>query len=385
MLTNTVRANDASSIQMVDLQGQYLKIKPDIDRAIQNCIDSAAFIKGPQVSQFEHQLADVLEVEHIISCANGTDALQLAIMALDLKPGDEVIMPAFTYVAIAEVCALLRLTPVFVDVDARTFNIDPEQIGQAITPRTKLVVPVHLFGQCADMPRILSIGQHHQVPIVEDAAQAIGAMVTFGNGLSVAAGTMGEFGTTSFFPSKNLGCFGDGGAVLTRNTEQAQRVKMLANHGQSRKYHHELVGINSRLDSLQAAILSEKLPYLRAYTQARQQAAARYDERLSAIDAIEIPYRSLYSTHVFHQYTLKVPAGRRDDLRDYLSRKGIPGMVYYPIAIPAQKAYRELGRVVGDLAVTRDLCERVLALPMHTELSDNQIDYITETITDYFQ
>lgn len=385
MLVSTLREYDVSAIQMVDLHGQYLKLKPGIDRAIQACIDSGAFIRGPQVGQFENQLANVLGVNQIISCANGTDALQVAMMALDLKPGDEVIMPAFTYVAVAEVCALLRLTPVFVDVDTRTFNIDPEQIKQAITTRTKLVVPVHLFGQCADMPRILSICQHHQIPVIEDTAQAIGAMVTGNDGLSVAAGAMGEFGTTSFFPSKNLGCFGDGGAVLTQTGERAQRVRMLANHGQSRKYHHDLVGINSRLDSLQAAILSEKLPYLPAYTQARQRAAACYDERLSAVNAVETPYRSNYSTHVFHQYTLKVPAGRRDDLHAYLSRKGIPSMVYYPIAIPAQKAYRGLGRVVGNLAVTQELCERVLALPMHTELTHNQIDYITETITDYFQ
>lgn len=385
MLVNTVQDQSAATIQMVDLQGQYLKIKTNIDRAIQACIDSTAFIKGPQVSDFENQLAAFLNVGHVISCANGTDALQLAIMALNLRPGDEVIIPAFTYVAVAEVVALLRLTPVFVDVDPQTCNICPKQIEQAITSKTKLVVPVHLFGQCADMSRILSICQASQIHIVEDAAQAIGAMVTFADGTLGMAGTMGDFGTTSFFPSKNLGCFGDGGTVLTGNSEHAQRVKMLANHGQSRKYYHELVGINSRLDSLQAAILSEKLPHLPAYTQARQQAAAHYDERLSTIDAVEIPYRSSYSTHVFHQYTLKVPASHRDGLKEYLSRRGIPSMVYYPLPIPVQGAYRELGRVTGSLASTYDLCKRVLSLPMHTELPESQIDYIAETIADYFQ
>ncbi|MBD2752560.1 DegT/DnrJ/EryC1/StrS family aminotransferase [Spirosoma sp. BT704] len=370
---------------MVDLHGQYLKIKANIDRAIQACIDTTAFIKGPQVSYFENQLADFLNVGHVVSCANGTDALQLALMALNLQPGDEIIIPAFTYIAVAEVIALLRLTPVLVDVDARTFNISPEQIERAITSRTKLVVPVHLFGQCADMERILSICNQYQLHVIEDAAQAIGAMVTFADGTSGMAGTMGDFGTTSFFPSKNLGCFGDGGAILTQDSERAGQVKMLANHGQSRKYHHELVGINSRLDSLQAAILSEKLPYLLAYTQARQQAAAQYDDRLSAIDAIEIPHRSKYSTHVFHQYTLKVPPDQRNGLKDYLQQKGIPSMVYYPIPVSSQKAYEKLGRVVGDLAITHELCQRVLSLPMHTELSEQQIDYITETITDYFQ
>lgn len=385
MLVNTVQEHSVAAIQMVDLQGQYLKIKTNIDRAIQACIDSTAFIKGPQVSHFENELATFLNVEHVISCANGTDALQLAIMALNLQAGDEVIIPAFTYIAVAEAIALLRLTPVLVDVDPQTFNICPKQIEQAITSKTKLVVPVHLFGQCADMEHILSICQPKQIHVIEDAAQAIGATVTFADGTSGMAGTMGEFGTTSFFPSKNLGCFGDGGAVLTQDSEGAKSVKMLANHGQLRKYQHELVGINSRLDSLQAAILSEKLTHLPAYTQARQQAAAHYDERLSTIDAIETPYRSSYSTHVFHQYTLKVPASHRDGLKEYLSRKGVPSMVYYPIPVSSQKAYEKLGRVVGNLAVTYDLCVRVLSLPMHTELSENQIEYIAETIADYFQ
>ena len=385
MPTNFSQERDLQTIQMVDLWSQYLKIKPNIDRAIQDCIDSTSFIKGPQVSDFECQLADFLQVEHVISCANGTDALQVAIMALNLKPKDEIIIPAFTYIAVAEVIALLGLTPVVVDVDARTFNISPAEIESAITPRTRLVVPVHLFGQCADMERILSICQQYQIHVVEDAAQSIGSVVTFQDGTSPRAGTMGDFGTMSFFPSKNLGCFGDGGAVLTRNSERAKRAKMLANHGQSQKYHHELVGVNSRLDTLQAAVLSQKLPHLPAYTQARQQAAACYDERLCAVDAIHIPYRSRYSTHVFHQYTLKVPVGQRDSLMDYLHRRGIPSMVYYPVPVSGQKAYQTLSRVASDLPVTEKLCQQVLSLPMHSELSEDQINYISEAIIDYFQ
>lgn len=385
MPANFSQEHDLQTIQMVDLRSQYLKIKPNIDRAIQACIDASFFIKGPQVSDFECQLADFLQVEHVVSCANGTDALQIAIMALNLKPKDEIIIPAFTYIAVAEVIALLGLTPVVVDVDEQTFNISPSAIESAITPRTKLVVPVHLFGQCADMERILSVCQQHQIHVVEDAAQSIGAVVNFRDGTSPRAGTMGAFGTVSFFPSKNLGCFGDGGAVLTRNSERAQQAKMLANHGQSQKYHHELVGINSRLDTLQAAVLSQKLPHLPAYTQARQQAAAHYDERLCAVDAIQIPFRSSYSTHVFHQYTLKVPAGQRDDLANYLHQKEIPSMVYYPLPVSAQKAYQTLSRVPSDLPVTQKLCQQVLSLPMHSELSESQINYISEAIIDYFQ
>ncbi|GAB3513124.1 DegT/DnrJ/EryC1/StrS family aminotransferase [Spirosoma knui] len=385
MLARKFQDQGVSAIQMVDLKGQYLNIKAAVDGAIQACIDSAAFVKGPQVGQFESQLAAFLSIEHVVSCGNGTDALQLAMMALNLKPGDEVIIPAFTYIAVAEVIALLGLTPVMVDVDPQTFTIIPEQIERAITPNTKLVVPVHLFGQCADMARILSICQRHHVRVIEDAAQAIGAAVRFDDETVVAAGAMGAMGITSFFPSKNLGCFGDGGAVLTQCEDLERQVRLLANHGQSRKYQHEVVGMNSRLDTLQAAILIAKLPHLPAYTQARQLAAALYDERLKEIDAIEIPYRTTYSTHVFHQYTVKVPAGQRDRLKEHLHQRGIPSMVYYPIPVPAQKAYQNQGRVVGDLAVTRELCQRVLSLPMHTELSENQIDYITETIADYFQ
>ncbi|WP_080055435.1 DegT/DnrJ/EryC1/StrS family aminotransferase [Spirosoma aerolatum] len=374
----------SETIQMVDLKNQYLKIKPAIDAAIQECLDTTAFIKGPQVGAFEQQLAKYLNVKHVISCANGTDALQLAMMALDLKPGDEVIVPAFTYVATAEVIALLGLKPVMVDVDPDTFTMTRESIEKALSPRTRLVVPVHLFGQCADMESIVALCQVHGLSIIEDTAQAVGATYTFRNGTIKAAGAMGDLGTTSFFPSKNLGCFGDGGAVYTDQDSLAHKVKMIGNHGQARKYVHETIGVNSRLDTIQAAILLEKLKHLDGYTQARQQVANRYDEAFRNVEAIEIPYRNPDSTHVFHQYTLKVPADKRDGLKDYLSRKKVPSMIYYPIPLNAQKAYQSVGRVVGDLAVTQDLCRRVISLPMHTELSDDQINYIVETIIDYF-
>ncbi len=305
-------------------------------------------------------------------------------MALDLKPGDEVIVPAFTYVATAEVVALLGLTPVMVDVDPRTFTLAKAAIEEALSPKTKLVVPVHLFGQCADMEEIVALCKAHQVSVVEDTAQAIGARYTFSNGDTIAAGAIGDLGTTSFFPSKNLGCFGDGGAVYTDHTDLAFIARRIGNHGQAKKYEHEAVGINSRLDSIQAAILSEKLKYLTQYTQARQQVADAYDEVFRSIEAIDIPYRAAYSTHVFHQYTLKVPAAERDGLIEYLRGKKIPSMIYYPIPLNAQKAYQRVGRVVGDLPVTYDLCKRVLSLPMHTELTASQVDYIVETVAAYF-
>ena len=373
-----------TDIQMVDLRNQYLQIKPAIDAAIQGCIDTTAFIKGPQVSSFEQQLADYLNVNHVVACANGTDALQIAMMALGLKPGDEVIVPAFTYVATAEVVALLGLTPVLVDVDPDTFMVSDKAIEEALSPRTKLVVPVHLFGQCADMEGIVTLCKAHQVSIVEDSAQAIGAKYTFSTGDTAVAGAMGDLGTTSFFPSKNLGCFGDGGAVYTNHSDLAFNVRMIGNHGQARKYEHETLGINSRLDSIQAAILSEKLKYLTQYTQARQQVADAYDQAFCTIESIDIPYRAAHSTHVFHQYTLKVPASKRDGLMAYLKQKKIPSMIYYPVPLNAQKAYQGVGRVVGDLPVTHDLCKRVLSLPMHTELTSSQVEYIAETVATYF-
>ena len=371
-------------IQMVDLKGQYLKIKPVIDTAIQTCINTSSFIKGPQVSVFEKYFGQYLNVNHVISCANGTDALQVAMMALGLQVGDEVIMPAFTYVATAEVAALLGLKPVLVDVDPNTFTISPAALEAAIGPKTKLVVPVHLFGQCADMQSVTNLCTAHDLLLLEDAAQAIGATYTFSEGKTSMAGAMGALGTTSFFPSKNLGCFGDGGAVYTNDDVLAPKARMIANHGQVQKYEHETIGVNSRLDSIQAAILTEKLVYLPIYTQARQWAADVYDAALENLVAVDIPYRSPQSTHVFHQYTLKVPANDRDKLKEYLNRKNIPSMIYYPMPLHHQKAYAGVARISGDLSVTEELCSRVISLPMHTELSDDQIHYIAEAVIDYF-
>ena len=379
MLTSAVE-----SIQMVDLKNQYLKIKPAIDAAIQECVNSTAFIKGPQVGAFEQQLSQYLNIRNVVACANGTDALQVAMMALKLQPGDEVIVPSFTYVATAEVIALLRLQPVMVDVDPKTFTICPSSIEQAIGPKTKAVVPVHLFGQCADMERITALCSAHNLFVIEDAAQAIGATYSYSNGSTFSAGAMGTLGTTSFFPSKNLGCFGDGGAVFTNDDAIANQVKMIANHGQARKYEHETVGVNSRLDSIQAAVLLEKLKFLTAYTHNRQRVADAYDTAFRTIKTLEIPYRMPGSTHVFHQYTLKVSAAERDGLKAFLNHQKIPSMVYYPIPLHKQKAYQGLGRLGSDLSVTEELCRQVISLPIHTELSDEQIQYITKSVTDYF-
>lgn len=370
---------------MVDLRQQYLRIKSGIDAAIQHCIDTTAFIKGPQVAAFEKNLAEYLGVAQVVSCGNGTDALQLAMMALDLQPGDEVIVPAFTYVATAEVIALLGLVPVMVDVDPQTFNMTAAHIAPAITDRTKAVVPVHLFGQCTDMEAILDLCREKGLYVIEDNAQAIGAHYTFaGTGEVKATGALGHLGTTSFFPSKNLGCYGDGGAVYTDHAELGVKVRMIANHGQAQKYKHEVVGINSRLDTLQAAILLEKLKSLDEYCAARQWAAAWYDEALADLPGVEIPQRAANSTHVFHQYTLKVPAEDRDRLKAFLQEKGVPSMVYYPTPLPEQKAYQTLGRVVGSLAVTEDLCRRVLSLPMHTEMTEAELYYICDSVKSYF-
>ncbi|MFC5413173.1 DegT/DnrJ/EryC1/StrS family aminotransferase [Larkinella bovis] len=371
-------------IQMVDLKKQYLRNKVAIDEAIHHCIDQSTFIKGPQVTQFERALAAYLWAEEVIACANGTDALQLAMMALDLRPGDEVIVPAFTYVATAEVIALLGLIPVMVDVDPVTFTITAQEIEKALSRKTRAVVPVHLFGQCAEMEPILQLCRSHQIYVIEDNAQAIGAHYTFSDGEVKSAGCLGDLGTTSFFPSKNLGCFGDGGAVYTNDTDLGERVRKIANHGQSQKYKHDLIGVNSRLDTLQAVILLEKLKLLDDYTAARQWAAAWYDQALADISKIEIPARASSSTHVYHQYTLKVPARDRDGLKAFLQQKQIPSMVYYPIPLAKQKAYQDLGRIVGDLAVTEELCQRVISLPMHTELSEMQLEYICQTVDDYF-
>ena len=366
------------SIQMVDLKGQYLKISNEINEAIQEVIDSTAFINGPRVKQFAQNLESYVGVRHVIPCANGTDALQVAFMALNLKPGDEVIVPCFTYVATAEVIALLGLVPVLVDVDPKTFQIDTKAFESAITPKTKAVVPVHLFGQCADMETILSICKQHNIYVVEDTAQAIGAHYTL-NGEVRGAGTMGHFGTTSFFPSKNLGCYGDGGAIFTNDDDLAEKARMICNHGQKKKYFHSVVGVNSRLDTIQAAILDVKLKYLDEYNTARQQVADRYDEAFANHPALEIPLRDSKSTHVFHQYTLKINDLDRDALKQHLADNGIPSMVYYPVPLNEQEAYKG----VGNFPVTDDLCTRVLSLPMSTELTIDQQQKVIETLLNF--
>lgn len=360
---------------MVDLKGQYLQIKDEINEAIQSVIDSTSFINGPHVKRFAENLQSYLGVKHVIPCANGTDALQVAFMALDLKPGDEVIVPCFTYVATAEVIALLGLQPVLVDVNPDTFQIDVQAMEAAITPKTKAVVPVHLFGQCADMESVMNVAKKHSIYVVEDTAQAIGATYRYSSGETVSAGCMGDFGTTSFFPSKNLGCYGDGGAIFTNNDDLAQKARMICNHGQKKKYHHSVVGVNSRLDTIQAAILDVKLTYLDQYSSARQQVAARYDDAFKNHKAFEIPKRDPKSTHVFHQYTLKINGLNRDALKEHLSKHGVPSMVYYPVPLNEQEAYKG----VGNYPVTADLCSRVLSLPMSTELTEDQLQTIIET------
>jgi UDP-2-acetamido-2-deoxy-ribo-hexuluronate aminotransferase len=368
-----------TNIKMVDLQAQYLKIKQEIDSAIQEVLMSTAFIQGPQVEEFSSQLGKYVGAEHTIACANGTDALQIAMMALDLEPGDEVILPVHTYVATAEVVALLRLKPVFIDVDENTFNIDINQIENKITRKTKAIVPVHLYGQCADMEEILTIADKYGLHVIEDAAQSLGAEYKFFDGSIEKAGTMGIIGTTSFFPSKNLGCYGDGGAIFTKTPEMAEKIKMIANHGQKVKYHHDIIGVNSRLDTLQAAILSVKLKYLDEYAQKRNQVAAYYDKHLPK-SILHTPYRAINSTHVFHQYTCRVVEGSRDEFQKYLLAKGIPSMIYYPVPLHFQKAYRIDNVKPGAFPVTEKLSKTVISLPIHTEMQEDQLEYICETI-----
>jgi UDP-2-acetamido-2-deoxy-ribo-hexuluronate aminotransferase len=368
---------------LVDLTSQYLQIKEEVDAAISLCIQQAVFINGPQVKEFAHSLAAYLGVKHVIPCANGTDALQIAMMALNLKPGDEVIVPAFTYVATAEVIALLGLTPVMVDVDPLSFNVRAQDIEKAITPKTKAIVPVHLFGQCADMESINSLAKQHGLFVIEDSAQALGAAYTFANGQVKRAGTIGDIGCTSFFPSKNLGCFGDGGALFTDDDGLAERIRKIANHGQSRKYYHELIGVNSRLDTLQAAILSIKLKYLDQYAANRNAAADWYDSALSGIEGLIIPFRQPNSTHVFHQYTLIIKDQKRDALKSYLEQRGIPSMVYYPLPLYAQEAFRNDTYKPADFPNTESLCASVLSLPMHTELEEEQLHLISSAVADF--
>lgn len=369
-------------IKMVDLQGQYLKIKNEIDHAIQAVLDSTAFIQGKQVGEFAAALSEYLGGVHTIPCANGTDALQIAMMAIGLKPGDEVILPVHTYVATAEVLALLNLEPVFVDVDPFSFNIDVNRIEEKITPKTKAIVPVHLYGQCADMEPLLNLAAKHNLFVIEDAAQALGASYTFSNGIRKHAGTMGTIGTTSFFPSKNLGCFGDGGAMFTLDKELAERIRMIANHGQRIKYHHDIIGVNSRLDTLQAAVLLVKLKHLTAYTHARNAVADQYDSQLSALDFLQIPGRAKNSSHVFHQYTICVKKDR-DRLKKHLESHGVPTMIYYPVPLHLQKAYQNKKYPPGTFPITEKLSETVLSLPIHTEMTEDQVHYIARVITGF--
>lgn len=365
---------------MVDLQSQYAKIKQDIDAGIQEVIESAAFIKGPKVADFQTHLEQYTGAKHVINVGNGTDALQIALMGLGLKPGDEVITPTFTFIATAEVVALLGLTPVVVDVDWETMNIDIDAVRRAITPRTKAIVPVHLFGQCADMEPLMALAKEHSLYVVEDACQAIGAQYTFSDGQTKQAGTMGHIGCTSFFPSKNLGCYGDGGAIFTNDDELAARMRAIANHGMVVRYHHDTIGVNSRLDSIQAAVLDAKLPHLNEYIAARQQAAAYYDKAFGSNDKLLIPGHQAHSTHVFHQYTLRVVGADRDALREGLAERGIPAMIYYPVPLHQQKAYRDPRYKDGDFPVAEKLAVCVLSLPMHTELDEEQLNYIVTNV-----
>lgn len=372
-------------IEMVDLKSQYQHIKPQIDSAIQEVIDSAAFVKGQKVTDFQDHLAQYLGVKHVICCGNGTDALQIALMALGLKPGDEVITPTFTFIATAEVVALLGLTPVVVDVSEQTMNMDIDSLRKSITPKTKAIVPVHLFGQCANMQQIMDIAKQHNLFVVEDACQAIGASYTFSNGTQKKAGCIGNIGCTSFFPSKNLGCYGDGGALFTDDDQLADKIKAIANHGMVIRYHHDMVGVNSRLDTLQAAILDVKLPHLDQYIKARQQAAQYYDNAFANNPHIIIPARDPQSTHVFHQYTLRIVDYDRDTLRQQLADKQIPAMVYYPVPLHQQKAYQDPRYHTGDFPQAERLAQTVLSLPMHTELDQQQLEYITQTINQILQ
>jgi len=363
-------------IQMVDLKSQYLKIKAEVDAGIEEVISNTAFINGPAVKEFQADLENYLQVKHVIPCANGTDALQIAMMALDLKPGDEVITASFTYVATAEVIGLLGLTPVLVDVYEDTFDINIEAIEKAITPKTKAIVPVHLFGQCADMERIMALAQKHNLFVIEDVAQAIGADYTFNDGTIRKAGTIGTIGCTSFFPSKNLGCYGDGGAIYTNDDDLAKKLRMIAHHGQSVQYVHDVLGVNSRLDTIQAAILKVKLKHLDGYAAARNKAADFYDVAFANHPKLKTPVRVKNSTHVFHQYTLQLIGVDRKLLREQLAEIGIPAMIYYPIPLHEQNAYKSVRFKKEDFPITEKLCATVLSLPMHTEMDEEMLKYI---------
>jgi UDP-2-acetamido-2-deoxy-ribo-hexuluronate aminotransferase len=370
---------------MVDLKSQYEKIQSEIDSAVLDVIRSTQYINGSEVKKFQEELQQYLEVKHVIPCANGTDALQVAMMALGLKPGDEVITTSFTFVATVEVIVLLGLTPVLVDVLPDTFNIDPESLRNAITPKTKAIVPVHLFGQSVDMEPIMRMAEEHNLHIIEDNAQAIGADYIFSDGTRKKAGTMGIIGCTSFFPSKNLGCYGDGGAVFTNDDALAQKLRVIVNHGMEVRYYHDSIGVNSRLDSIQAAILRVKLRRLDEYAQARRTAADYYDQAFQNHPRITTPVRSSFSTHVFHQYTLVIKDLNQFELQNYMNEKGIPVMIYYPVPMHMQKAYQDPRYKEGDFPVTEMLSKSVISLPMHTELDEQQLKYITENLLEYLK
>ena len=374
------------SLQMVDLKTQYQRIQSEIQREMQEVLETSMFIGGPKVTAFRENLEAYLGVRHVIPCANGTDALQIAMMALGLQPGDEVIVPAFTYVATAEVIGLLGLKPVMTDVDPDTFNITAAHIEAAITPRTKAIVPVHLFGQSADMEAIMKVAERHHLYVIEDNAQAIGADYTFSDEAVRKTGAIGHFGCTSFFPSKNLGCYGDGGALMTNDDDLAAKARMIANHGQSRQYYHDKIGVNSRLDALQAVVLNVKLPHLDTYNSSRRGAALYYDSVFSNIADLKIPGRQHNSTHVFHQYTLRLAGGpeRRDALKAFLQEQGIPAMIYYPVPLYKQQAFQHWWPG-GTLPITEALCDSVFSLPMHSELNEAVLERITTGVQAFFK
>lgn len=371
------------TIQMVDLKGQYQKIKAEVDAAVMQVIESAAFINGPQVQSFANDLAQYNGVQQVIPCANGTDALQIAMMGLGLQPGDEVITPSFTYIATTEVIALLQLKPVFVDVDPKTFCIDPAAVQNAITPKTKAIVPVHLYGQAANMEEIMKIAAAHNLYVIEDNAQAIGCDYYYSDGQIIKTGAIGHVSGTSFFPSKNLGCYGDGGAIMTNDETLANQLKMIANHGQSKRYYHDVVGCNSRLDTIQAAVLEIKLKHLDDYIDARRKLADAYDAAFASHPKVTTPYRATYCKHVFHQYTLVLEGIDRNGLNEYLAQHGIPSMIYYPVPAHRQQMFAHFNSAAIELPVTDWLTERVISLPMHTEMDGDQIEFISSKVLEY--
>ena len=373
------------NIQMIDLISQYKRLQKEIDAAMEEVLSNASFINGPQVHTFCSRLAEYLHTPHVIPCGNGTDAIRLALQAYNVQPGNEIIIPAFSYIAAAEMVASLGLIPVLVDVDAETFNINPELLERAITRQTKAIIVVHLFGQVCDMEPVMKIAGKYRIPVIEDNAQSLGADYTFSDGTVKKAGTIGHIGTTSFFPTKPLSCYGDGGAIMTSNSELAEKIKMLANHGQTKKYHHKLIGCNSRLDTLQAAILNVKLNYIDNFTRVRQKVARYYDQKLSQLSEIKIPVKSSFSTHIYHQYTIRVKNEQRDALQAYLKERGIQSIVYYPFATHEQEGYKWIARVSGNVNVAVCLCKEVLSLPVHSEMTDDMMQFVADNVVQYFR